>query len=86
MALWVLLAACIVSAFVVAWGLFRHTAAVVKQKPTFQGILYKFLGVGIFLWAISEGRQNLVSLILTFFISLGVFLVLLTLARGKLLR
>ncbi|MEN9528976.1 MAG: hypothetical protein RI932_849 [Pseudomonadota bacterium] len=86
MALWVLLATCVVSGLTVAWGLFRHTAAVVKQKPNLQGILFKFLGIGIFLWAISEGRQNLVSLILTFFISLGVFLVLLTLARDKLLR
>jgi hypothetical protein len=86
MTLWVLLGVCVLSGLVVAWGLFRHTAAVVQQKPTFKGILFKFLGIGLFLWTISEGRQDFVALILTFFISLAIFLVLLTLARDKLLR
>jgi hypothetical protein len=86
MSLWFFLLAAVSSGFFVGWGLFMQVAAVVRQKRSFVGFVAKFLGLGPFFWALHAGRENLTLLIITFFISLAGFLVLLTLARDRLLR
>jgi hypothetical protein len=86
MSLWFLLLATLLSASLVGWGLFIQVAAIVKQRRSALGLVYKFLGLGPFLWALSQGSENLLLLIATFFMTLAVFLILLTLARDRLLR
>ena len=86
MSLWFFLLAAVSSGFFVGWGLFLQVAAIVRQKRSFVGIAAKFLGLGPFAWALCRGREDFVLLIAAFFISLAGFLVLLTLARDRLLR
>lgn len=83
---WILVLATIFSAGLVGWGLFVQVAATIRQRRTVLGLVYKFLGLVPFLWALAQSRENLLLLIVTFFITLAIFLVVVTLARDKLLR
>ena len=86
MSLWFFLLAAVSSGLFVGWGLFLQVAAIVRQKRSFAGFAAKFLGLGPFFWSLDAGREYLVWLIITFFISLTGFLIWLTLARDRLLR
>ena len=86
MSIWFLSAVVLVSGAIVGLGLFLHVAAIIKQKRSVFGLLLKFFGLAPFLWAVSAGRESFVSLIVIFFISLAIFLIILPLAREKLLR
>lgn len=86
MSLYLLFGLTILSAALVAWGLFTQTASVVLRRRNIKSIAFKFLGLIPFLWVLAKARDQLLLSVPTFFISLGLFLVFLTLARNKLLR
>jgi hypothetical protein len=86
MSLFLLFGLTILSAALVAWGLFTQTASVVLGSRNIKSIAFKFLGLIPFLWVLAKARDQLLLSVPTFFISLGLFLVFLTLARNRLLR
>jgi len=86
MSLWFFVLAAVCSGLFVGWGLFMQVAAIVRQKRSFVGFVVKLLGLGPFFWSLDAGREHLILLIITFFIALAGFLILLTLARDRLLR
>jgi hypothetical protein len=86
MNLFLLFGLTILSAALVAWGLFAQASSVVLGRRNIKSIGFKLLGLIPFLWVLAKARDQLLLSVPTFFISLGLFLVLLTLARKRLLR
>lgn len=83
---WFLSSLAFLSAALVGVGLFLQVAAIIRQKRSLVGYLYKLIGLASLLWALWKGRESYLLLIAVFLISLAIFLVILTLARDKLLR
>lgn len=83
---WMILALSALSAIVVSFGVLFQAKGIVGNRRSFKGIALKILGLLPLFAAIRWGRDEIVAISLTFFVTAAVFLIFLSLARNKLLR
>jgi hypothetical protein len=83
---WVIYGLSMLSATLVAVGVFVQVAAIIRQRKTFLGFFAKILGLVPLFFAVRDGRTEVVSISLIFFSTAVITLAFLTLARHKLLR
>jgi hypothetical protein len=83
---WVILALSALSAISIGWGLYQQVLAIVEKQRSYKGIVFKILGLVPLFFAIRWGRDEIVAISVSFFVTGAIFLVFLSLARKRLMR